>query len=468
MIFHLYDGVKASRHTFAGLSSSFASTTETKTIGNDMASSGKQNNTTNFFSRRRVVVMEEPLPHNGRNTAYFFTEEEKTQSFRFDMPPASTAASNRFVLDKDLSGCDYMEDWQRQIIARPTCNVLHEFHVRMSPPAPPMFSAHMDPWNRGSRKQVWTIYERGIFQEKLLLKTNHNMESDEDAEFRYADAKEGLIMDQCTSSSHVMDLLGWCFQSSLVERADGKLSEWVHTHVFDPAREDKGQIRPEISDRIVRIAIALTKSLADIQLVRYEGDVPKVVHGDIKLAQYLFKDTNDSDVGLDVAFQLGDFNWAHLLTANKNATGWTGKNDASGNRTVCPFPETKGHRTLGRSPEEMTKGSPLTDKIDLSTLASIFYWMLTSNGVYQYDYSNTTDSTSAYVEGVEISFSEATRMIRAAVPPSFPLYITQSRDQNIQALVKVILACKQLDPSKRPMPKDIISFLQQSLAMAEN
>ena len=471
MALHLYDGMHKSRQILAVLSSSFTATSLSK-VNNATDPSLRNGTATERYkteaNQRRVVVLEGSFPDDGWNASDGLTEQEKTQTFYFDMPPATRSAAYRFVHDKDLTaggGCDYMEEWQRQTIARPTCNVLHEVSIRMGESEPSPHSAIMEPLGKGSLKQVWSIHEKGDFHRNVLLKTSRNMKSSNDADMQYADAKEALIMDQCTSTRHVVGIHGWCYQSSLVEKADGGLLEWVETNIFDPVRHNEGKILPEISNRIVRVAIALTKGLADMQLIRYEGDLPKVVHGDIKLEQFHYKRWNDTDVGLDVTIQLGDFNWALLLTSNVSLPAFKNRTDI--HQSVCSFPETKSHRTVSRSPEEFTKGSPLTDKIDLSTLASLFFWLLTSDNVYAFDYSNATDTTSAYVEGSKIPRAKAKQMIRAGLPPSFPYYLTQSRDENIKAMLRVILACKLLDPMKRPMPREIISFLQRSLAKVE-
>ncbi|KAL3897504.1 MAG: hypothetical protein SGARI_006901, partial [Bacillariaceae sp.] len=203
--------------------------------------------------RRRVVVLQDSFPYHGWNASDSLTQQEISQSFYFDMPPPIQATNYRFQHDKDLTeGCDYMEEWQRQTIARPTCNMLHEVSIRMGSEEPtPHSSAIMEPLGKGSLKQVWSIHDDG-FHDGVLLKTSHDMQNSNDADNQYADAKEAMIMDQCTSSRHIVGIYGWCYQSSLIERADGSLLEWVQRHIFYPVRNQKGQILPEIAERIVR------------------------------------------------------------------------------------------------------------------------------------------------------------------------------------------------------------------------
>ncbi|KAL3921264.1 MAG: hypothetical protein SGILL_002839 [Bacillariaceae sp.] len=400
----------------------------------------------------RVIVLDNPFPDEGWNISDFLTEEEMMRSFRFEMPPAHDSEVHRYVSDTDLTRCEFMEDWQRQSVANPTCNLLHEVGFRAgSEPTP--YSSLITPMNEGSRKQVWKVHENGETHNNVLLKTNKYVERYEGGNDRYADAKDGLIMEQTTGSPHIISSHGWCHQSSLVEKADGRLDDWAEKNIFEKVKKNGGEMTPEISDKIVRVAVELTKGLYDMQLIQNSDKLPKVVHGDLKQGQFLVKNGKDKGFGLGVMIKLDDFNYAHLLTANAT------KSPLGESKTVCPYPETKTHRTFSRAAEEYSRGSPLTHKIDVSALGSIFFWLLTDSDAYSFDYSNSTDTSSPYITGRSIAREEFKKNIRRDVPPSFPPCIAASKDKKIQALVKTIKICKLHDPTQRPMPEEIIALL---------
>ena len=377
------------------------------------------------------VIMSEPLLNEtlGINVTAKHTsllaKKRKLNENNLEMIPAEIADYDygQIVTDDEITGCPMIADWQWQTVAKPTCNSLHEFGMRMNQEGP--IYSFASPGGKGSWKQIWTTSE----DDSIVLKTNKNTEG-RDQDGQYADTKDALVMEQTTFSPYITNIYGWCRQSSIVEKATGSLENWVSN-----ARKNM------TSHELLELSIMVSQAASDVHL--FHKGVPTVVHSDMKLAQFFY--TLDKKTQRPIV-KLNDFNLAKFLTAKPSANNPTTSSD------ICPRISRGGHFTTFRSPEEYTKGAEMTEKIDIVALGSMLYWLLAGSDPFLRDEN-----------GSEIPLPKAKQKIRDGEIPPLPKKITNSSDPKIKAVVSAMIDCRKVNPQGRPSAKQVVEFLKVAL-----
>lgn len=388
------------------------------------------------------------------------------------------------LLPSDMGeDCDYLDDWQRQVIPHYTCNLVHEQLGLQGEggSGAPSTTTTLSLVGKGGSKYIWGMdndkYGR---QERVLLRTDHLTNRNElmpHNEFG-GDLKDVLIMEQTSSSEHIVSLYGVCTSASLVERADGLLTEWLHQHLWKPTTKNHPDMdhneRPiylsvlQKSNLLLKVATQLTQAVVEMQLLSLphknnithddaeQSLLPRVVHGDLHAEQFLYKATDDSS---NVTFKLNDFNWSRLMKAT------TATNTSTTNAThphLCPLHQQYWfyYEDSWRSPEERSFAlDVITDKIDAAALGSIFYYLLL--GYYPHMVVFKTNNTTAS-EAVKVTkhmeFFWEVFETKAAL--TYPSKVTASADPNIQFMKRIIDDCRQWNPTDRPSALQVLHSLQ--------
>ncbi|KAL3909099.1 MAG: hypothetical protein SGILL_008225 [Bacillariaceae sp.] len=123
--------------------------------------------------------------------------------------------------------CVYLEEWQAATTGKSTCNILHEVGLRMD--------GHMSPGARGSFKQVWMLNGTMVDDQDVVFKTDTRIENRTKIIDIYdeTDFMDALVMEHTTFSHHIINLHGWCSYSSLAEKAEMGLVEWMNITIGD-------------------------------------------------------------------------------------------------------------------------------------------------------------------------------------------------------------------------------------------
>ncbi|KAL3941393.1 MAG: hypothetical protein SGBAC_004251 [Bacillariaceae sp.] len=150
-------------------------------------------------------------------------------------------------------------------------------------------------------------------------------------------------------------------------------------------------------------------------------------HADIKGSQYL--ETSPGQ------FRLNDFNRGSLLTSKDL-------------KNICPFylPGVHHKGSTMRAPEEYEDNAPQDDKIDVFSLGSSLYQLLTGEPPF-----------------ARIPKTEAMESIRTGRQPKMPEYT----DPCLVAIQKAVKMCRQSNAKDRPWSRDVADFIRKELEKQE-
>ena len=188
------------------------------------------------FDVNSVVVTSSVVtkPINDGNISALYLEDDDQPSIqqRWEMIPQEEPEyePEEVTYDTNITNCDYVEEWQGQTTVPPTCNSIHEFGTfRMFTAQSSASSYYYDdmtfnPSKVGSMKQVWGM-TKNQEQTPVIFKTNMLEAQIYTIKEAYADVKDAIIMERTARSKHIMDMYGWCHQSTILQRAEGDLGE---------------------------------------------------------------------------------------------------------------------------------------------------------------------------------------------------------------------------------------------------
>ena len=419
--------------------------------------------------------------------------------------------------------------WQRQTIAPPTCNVLHEIGLRVyihqsESPSSLIISDQYRilPLDSGGFKDVWYIINEEPRPRRrqgtstsptdtttTTMNTTNNNRGEEQSESQQPEIvdiinpnfvlkttvyehdhtlreldkhrRDAIVMERATKSPYVLDMYAYCAFSNIVQAATGTLNEWRKARFAaaaadapNPGRErgdnDDGigngktrEIRRKPSRsyselviahsvELLKLATQLARGIADMHLFHptspehYNKDgslilLPTVAHADVKPSQFLLVRSAEGQY----KFRINDFNRCRFLTWNSNRNSNT--TTTAGNPSICPFYMNNVHKgSTMRSPEEYTFHGPQSDKIDVFSLGSIIYYLLTGHSPFD-----------------NMEYKRAMKLLANGTEPPLPKDIEDSNDRAIQLLIQVMRTCRRFSPQERPYSYQIVTMLEEGL-----
>ena len=365
----------------------------------------------------RVLVLESDYTRRGHSwkpITLLLEESGMETDFDPDRRDRSSSSTGAVMDDKE-SGCPFVADYQSQTSAKPNCNQLHEVGIRLGDYGLMHRLEHLD---SGGFKDVWRVFAEDNTPTDFVLKTTLYKRGYRENDLT-RHLKDALVMEETTSSKYVLNMYGYCAHSNLVESAWGTLNSWLSAN-----REKANPLE------LLEVAVMVARGVADMQV--YRDGMPTFAHADVKASQFL-KLTNMGD---RLLFKINDFNRGRLLTS---------KNPPE----ICPFIIRGKHKgSTCRAPEEYHDRANLNDKIDVFSLGSVLFFILTGETPFQ---------------EVE-KYKDAITQITSGVEPRLPKDIRESTDPSIVALVETMRKCRQMRPGDRPTSQEAATLLAEALS----
>lgn len=273
--------------------------------------------------------------------------------------------------------------------------------------------------NEGAFKQVWQPHLENGEPTDFVLKTTFF--SDYAEEDLLGDQQDGVVMERTTSSNYVVSMFSYCHYTNLVQRATGTLSDWIGSKSWENATPLE----------LLRVADMMAQGVKDMHMYTKTKKgvlLPTIAHADIKGSQYL--ETSPGQ------FRLNDFNRGSLLTSKDY-------------ENVCPFylPGVHHKGSTMRAPEEYEDNAPQDDKIDVFSLGSSLYQLLTGEPPF----------------GSFPSRTKAMEKIRKGKEPIMPEYT----DPILVSIQKVVRMCRQFNPKDRPFSREVADIIRKELEKHE-
>ena len=251
---------------------------------------------------------------------------------------------------------------------------------------------------QGWFRSAWELYTENIpeydeeeeewgYEESVVLKTLR-IERDFLEEYYELHRRDALAMERLTFSPHVMDIYGYCGQSTINELANfgegiaslEKVAQSFRWHTDEQDVERVSKIKLDLSSDIAA-------GVSHMHSIDYR-DFPKRYNSDdkplpnfneeskgISNATLVHNDLNPHNIAIVKRGKpkLNDFNVAEFMTWDRT------------NNTTCGF-KSRFHEPWWRSPEEMQAHLPdkypnppqLTEKIDIYSLGNILWNILTT------------------------------------------------------------------------------------------
>ena len=316
--------------------------------------------------------------------------------------------------EETSSECMPMSSWYNY--SYPNCNILHELDIP--------FNAYMDKYYyiaSGGSNDVFRMKGVDNIKTDLVLKLlspkkKHQVGLPSSGDYNehnyHVVRKDAVISERLTNSQYVLPIHGYCGFAVIVPYANGgTLAAALATH---RSQENTGWKNMSSTSRL-KYARDAAKGLADAHDVG-------VVHADLTTKQYLVQNGT---------LQLGDFNQGILLQKNTSALD---KNQ------TCTFKMTKNYGTT-RAPEEY-KHEPQTSAVDVWSLGSIIYHLLTGKKVWS-----------------EYSKNKAQESVIMGKLPKISKSIQNSTDPVDILLKKAMDMCYIYEPSQRATARKVATFL---------
>lgn len=323
-----------------------------------------------------------------------------------------------FAYEKEIQipdECTSISSWENHSF--PNCNTIHELDT----PAKTLNGEYYYVASGGSN-DVFHILNPGdqdVVLKKFSPGRRHRVgipHTKEYFNFHYDIVRrDALVMERLTKSPHVLPLYGHCGFAVAVP--------WANGGTFGNALEtinsegDSGWHKMSSVERL-KYAVEAAKGLVAAHDIN-------VVHGDLTVNQYLVRNGT---------LQLGDFNRGILL--RRNAT--------DPNNSLCTFVELQHFAQM--SAPEVYKEEPKTSAIDIWSLGSLLYHILTGRRVW-------SDRKAGLARDA----------IMMGKLPHISSSILNSSDPVDKILKDALDLCYIYDPSQRATAKEVATFLDNSL-----
>eukprot|EP00984_Skeletonema_dohrnii_P007209 scaffold2601_cov127-Skeletonema_dohrnii-CCMP3373.AAC.8 len=276
-----------------------------------------------------------------------------------------------------------------------------------------------------------TVYRT---DEQMVLKTLR-IERDFAEEFYELHRRDAMAMERLTQSPYVLDIYGYCGQSTLNEFASHGT---LHSMIKYGAHKKKR----------LNLAYEVAKGVSDVHSIDYADFTAQSDGSGVSLkssnATMVHYDLNLHNIAVvDGRFpKLNDFNVAMFLS-------WDPKKKAT-----CGF-EGRFREPWWRSPEEMqnhvedgTDDVPLTEKVDVYSLGNILWSLLTNKPPWVKDKKKIDELRPRVARG-EI--------------PTLPSKIANSTDPTIVAIRDAMFKCLRINPEERASAGEVAHDLKIAL-----
>ncbi len=305
----------------------------------------------------------------------------------------------------------------------PNCNEFHQ--IDRSDP-----SHQIKYLNEGAYRQVFSaIHSYGNQTEVIAIKDlsiDHDL-SYEEYEFIRMDA---IVAERLSASPRIYDIYGFCGIGILSEYfhfgdIEGDVTGGDEGYAKPGTLKDEEEVKPQNNltgiEKLV-LALEMAESLADLH--GYPNGA--ISHDDLNLSQYLLNKDK-------TRLKLNDFNRAEFLLYDEE------------NGEYCQWTNGHGYGDW-RAPEEF-QDHPLTEQIDVWSLANNMYTLLT--GLYPfYDVDWDQEKLIKKLLGGETPYID-------------PRYNDRSPSEGV--LTELIPKCFALDPEDRPTIFEVVHFLREGV-----
>ena len=319
------------------------------------------------------------------------------------------------------AGCERPE-WQEYNF--PNCNDFHEIDLASVLTAPDDDNdqrPYLGYVASGLWRSVWSVDPRGP-KEAIVLKM---MELEHDVNARNFDRhrRDALTMEVLSSSPYVVDGYGFCGNSVLTEFLDLPLD-----HVMTKDETERLGTTQTVTKITPRMRIQWAVDVAKGVQALHEIEGGPIVHADIQGKQFLVSPTTGR-------VKVNDFNRCRFM--------------AQRNGRPCPFriPSAPGKM---RAPEEY-KYDPLTEKLDIYSVANILYSILTKERPWE-DLSQT--ETKQFIK-------------KGKIPKIWVADDILMPDPLKQTLVHINERAYELDPRKRISAAEMAEDLEKVVEQLE-
>lgn len=353
-----------------------------------------------FFDEEGVVMDVHRLP--SRPDHYPSHRQVETLTVMEKDPKASKRYKRRLRDPVDVGSCVAKAEWQKQFY--PSCSTVHETDF--------LSSSRVDPRirlvNNGYFSDIFRL--RGFGGEDFVLKSKRYVHDFTDRNFhRYE--KEATSMEKLTASPHIVDIFGFCGETSLIEWSDGG---------------DLGVVAMDERDNLsqidkLRIGHQVALAVAEMHAL-------PIAHTDITLWQFL---------KIKGVYKLNDFNrvrWMRRDTENDEDCGF--RVAVNGGKW--------------RAPEEYAYEEE-TEKIDVYSLGNVLFVLLTGLDVFE-----GTKSDDVH------------KQVQKGIRPHIPSKVRDNADSVDSSLMIAMTMCHVQDPKKRSNAKTVADFLHGELINYEH
>ena len=308
--------------------------------------------------------------------------------------------------------CVPLADWYNDL--HPDCNRLHELDLTTS-----LVDEDLDVLGRGWFRVTFR-YQNVVLK---VLRTEREFLR----EYYELHRRDALALERLTTSPFVVNVYGYCGQSTINEFADFTLA---------PSLEDLNKkLRDRIDERTLLWKLKLAASVA-----QGVADVHQAGDKDATRAHMVHYDLNPRNVALfgpSAQPKLNDFNIAEFL-----------RYDPTTNAT-CGF-ASRMHDPWWRAPEEVGKdGVPLDEKVDLYALGNVLFAIFTTH-------APRGKMKDVRKEDVRVKVQEGQR-------PLFPKPWDTMEHPVAQVLREAIHMCLEPKPQDRPTADHVAGLLSGAL-----
>jgi serine/threonine protein kinase len=385
-----------------------------------------------FHQKPRVVVYDSfEFTGSTHSSIDYHEEEQVTQqhSEDYDKYRAEPLSDGLCAVPKNA-------DWM--LTSFPTCNMFHEGDVINH-----LIHERTRIKTHGYWRDVWVLPDTSTRSYKqIALKTlrfEHNY-TDQNYERHRRDA---LAYDRLTFSSYVVKIYGYCGQSGFYEYSGyGTLADRLEEHIMATldaeiriggGSSDDSTAKLLDNDQKLKLAYQVALALADV----HDTDAIRDSKGRISSAAIVHADIkSDQFINFNGQYKLNDFNRCRFMRRKVTAS-------IHGDDQPCGF-RVQRNPSIYRSPEEYSFQEE-TEKIDIYSMANIFYALLADREPWEGMEENTVQ-----------------QMIIAGDTPRLPETKVASSDVTLRNLMQ---QCFTHDPSKRPRARTVANLLAEALGV---
>jgi len=336
---------------------------------------------------------------------------------RKDPPSFTDRLRNSFTnamvkpnVEEMKAGCEAAK-WQTYNF--PNCNELHEVDLisirRRTRPA----DEKLHPLGylaSGLWRSVWAVDSR-LESEVTVIKMMEMKHKLDDRNFD-RHRRDALVMERLTSSSHVVDVHGYCGNSVITEFIATPLDDLVQGN-----NHFTSLVANSTNDRM-KLALGVARGLQAM----HEIPGGPIIHADVQAKQFL--------VTASGQVKVNDFNRCRFMGHDKD-------------NVPCKvrIPSSPGK---ARSPEEY-KSRELDEKLDVFSMGNVFYRILTGSAPWE-----------------QVSLTEAKRNIKYGRKPIIDVNCRKSGTLDAQ-LAEITERAFENDPMQRPSAKTLADEMEALL-----